>query len=333
MEIRQLRYFVAVADELHFGRAARKLHMSQPPLSLQVGKLERELGVRLFERSTHSVTLTAAGAKFLDSARRILHDIDRAAYELEGFAAGTTGSLSVGFVSSAGYTLLPEAVPKFRSMRDQVALHLIPLTSGEQLARLSEGTLDLGIVRDEEHGALHALPQGKASPGAVTLPNREHQSGRAPSATFPMAQVVYEERLVACLPHTHPLAQQTEVTPRQISAVPMISYPRELMPGFVDRVTIALGSHASRVTVVEQVIHQETALGFVATGAGTSILPESIGQLLPPTIVAVPLAGSPTTRLIAIPSPHIQQPSLIDTFIDRLRAASGIPRVPNAAIA
>lgn len=274
MELRQLRYFLAVADELHFGRAAQRLHMSQPPLSVQVGNLEREVGVPLFDRTTRRVTLTPAGKHLQTRAQRILDEVDAVRADMRDYVDGLAGQLAVGFVSSANYTVLPEVVQLFRARRSKVALTLVPLTSGEQFERLLAGTLDVGIVRDE-------FPQ--TGTGAPVL----------------TAEVVFEERLVVCLPRTHPLAQKTEVSVEEIIDEPMISYPRRLMPGFVDRVTEVLTAAAGVPRVVEEVVHQETALSFVAAGVGMSILPESVRQLVPPSITVVPLAGSPTTRLLA----------------------------------
>lgn len=273
MELRQLRYFLAVADELHFGRAAQRLHMSQPPLSVQVGRLEREVGLPLFERSTRRVTLTPAGRHLQERARRILDEVDAVRTEMRDYVDGLAGQLTAGFVSSANYTVLPEVVQLFRSRRDRVNLTLVPLTSGEQFDRLRDGTIDVGIVRDE-------------------IPD----AGR--SATPLVTDVVFEERLVACIPSAHPLASRAEVSPADITGVPMIAYPRSLMPGYVDRVHDILGLSAGSLNVVEEVVHQETALGFVAAGVGASILPESVRQLAPSSISVVPLSGSPTTRLM-----------------------------------
>ncbi|KHK95554.1 hypothetical protein LK09_18680 [Microbacterium mangrovi] len=274
MELRQLRYFAAVADELHFGRAAERLHMSQPPLSVQVGRLEQEIGVSLFERSTRRVTLTPAGRHLHARAQELLDQFEHLRFEMREYADGLAGELTAGFVSSANYTVLPGVVQLFRARRSGVALKLAPLTSGEQFDRLRAGTLDVGIVRDD-------IPTSQAGgPELIT-------------------EVVFEERLVACLPVDHPLAQQATVTPEEISEVPMIAYPASLMPGYVGRVTDLLAAADCDARVVEEVVHQETALGFVAAGVGTSILPESVRQLVPPTIAVVPLAGSPTTRLLA----------------------------------
>jgi DNA-binding transcriptional LysR family regulator len=296
MELRQLRYFMAVAEELHFGRAAQRLHMSQPPLSLHVSRLEQELGVKLFERSTRHVGLTAAGARFQQSVRQVLSDLDLAAIELREFADGHSGRLAVGFVSSANYTVLPGVVQLFRERRPKAQLIAMPLTSAEQCERLREGALDVGIVRDE------LLPQRSTDPELA-------------------AEVVYEERLVACLPAGHPLAELSEVSAEQISEVPMISYPRALMPGYVDRVAEALGDAAKRARSVEEVVHQETALGFVIAGAGTTILPESIRQLAPPSIAIVPLTGSPTTSLLAV-SRRCLDSGLSEAFVGYLHEAA-----------
>lgn len=300
MELRQLRYFMAVADELHFGRAAQRLHMSQPPLSVQVGRLEQEVGTALFERSTRRVSLTPAGRHLQERARRILDEVESVRSDMRDYVDGLAGHLTAGFVSSANYTLLPGVVQLFRARREKVTLSLVPLTSGEQFARLREGTLDIGIVRDE------VPPQGPAS---VPL----------------TCEVVFAERLVACLPVDHPLAGLSEVTAEQITGVPMITYPRALMPGFVDRVAEVLGANGRTPRVIEEVAHQETALGFVAAGMGASILPESVRQLVPPSIAVVPLAGSPTTRLLAVRQARAGSP-VLTAFIDCLHdAARSLP--------
>lgn len=297
MELRQLRYFLAVAEELHFGRAARRLHMSQPPLSVQVARLEQEVGTALFDRSTRRVALTPAGRHLQARARHIVEELDTVRSEMRDFVDGLAGELTAGFVSSANYTVLPGVVQLFRASRPGVTLRLVPLTSGEQFDRLRDGTLDVGIVRDE-------VPQtpSDSSPALTT-------------------EVVFEERLVACLPVGHPLAGRPEVSAEELMDVPMISYPRALMPGFVDRVAEVLGT-SSRTQVVEEVVHQETALGFVAAGVGMTILPESVRQLVPPSIVVVPLAGSPTTRLLAARQERADDSPVHEAFIACLRDAA-----------
>jgi DNA-binding transcriptional LysR family regulator len=305
MELRQLRYFLAVAEELHFGHAAEKLHMSQPPLSLQVSKLERELGVRLFDRSTRNVALTPAGIYLRDEVRRVLGDLDQVVEEMHGFANGKPPELSLGFVSSASCTVLPKVTPLFKQRHHRVTLTEIPLTSGEQVQRVIAGTLDLGIVRDEMLGT--------GAPG--------EPSGGSHGRDL-VSRVVHEERLAVCLPKDHPLASKPEISADEIADVPLITYPRDLMPGFVDRVTLALGEHAQNIRTVEQVVHQETALGYIAAGVGMTILPESIRELVPPSVAVVPLAGSPTTRLMAATRARPRQKALVDAFLRCLSEVS-----------
>lgn len=139
MELRQLRYFAAVADELHFGRAAERLRISQPPLSLHIKRLEEEIGVQLFARSTRKVALTQAGEAFRDRVGLIQRDLDEAVRHARNVQSGNGGTIRVGFVSSANNALLPPVVRRFRSLYPHVQLDLRPLPSSEQIAGLLSG--------------------------------------------------------------------------------------------------------------------------------------------------------------------------------------------------
>ena len=147
MELRHLRYFVAVAEELHFRRAADRLHMSQPPLSQQIRALEEELGVTLLERTQRRVTLTAAGAAFYERAREILAAVEDASRLVKRVNRGEVGRLAVGFVGSAMYALVPEVLGTFASRYGEVALHLRELTTSAQLRQLESGQIDVGFIR------------------------------------------------------------------------------------------------------------------------------------------------------------------------------------------
>src|SRR3954453_10103995 len=147
MELRHLRYFVAVAEELHFRRAAERLHVSQPPLSQQIRALERELGVTLFERNRRRVELTAAGSALLGEARGILAAVEHAVDLTQRVARGEAGALSVGFVGSAMYGALPDVVREFRASRPGVELRLRELPTGAALEALAAGGIDVGGVR------------------------------------------------------------------------------------------------------------------------------------------------------------------------------------------
>ncbi|WP_461188828.1 LysR substrate-binding domain-containing protein [Arthrobacter sp. Z4-13] len=272
MELRQLRYFLVVADELHFGRAAERLHITQPPLTVAIRRLERELGVQLFDRTTRRVTLTAAGQAFRDRAQAAIADLDAAAGDVADVAAGKSGRIRVGFVSSASYTTVPEAIRTFRQHRPRVDLVLHPLTSGEQIEQLLDGDLDLGLIRD---------------PGEVPGLNLELLSA---------------EDLVVVLQETHHLAARDEIRPQDLEAEPMILFPYGLMPGFVARVLRLFEPLAVPPTVVQRAIHQETVLGLVAAGLGVSVLPESVQRFQMPGVTTRRLTGRPQTEL------HIARP-------------------------
>ena len=146
MDLRKLRYFVATAEELHFGRAARRLGLSQPPLSMQLRALEEDLGVRLFDRDNRNVALTRVGALLLDEARRILAQVDHARSLVQGAARGEHGTLSIGFITPVEYSFLPPLLREFRRRHPLVALQLRELMTDEQLAQFERGTLDVGFL-------------------------------------------------------------------------------------------------------------------------------------------------------------------------------------------
>ncbi|MFV0434884.1 MAG: LysR family transcriptional regulator [Leucobacter sp.] len=267
MELRQLRYFLAVADELHFGRAADRLHISQPPLSVAIRALEQELGTPLFVRSTRAVSLTAAGETFRDRISPVIDEFDAVIDELHEVRDGTRGRLRVGFVSSASYSILPRAVQRFQQRFPLVELHLTPLASAEQLSRLLDGQLDLGILRDPS-----------PVPGIETA----H---------------VLSERLVAVLPEGHPLTAEEVLSTEQLHDEPLVLFPYHLMPGYLARIMQLLEGSGVRPRIVQRAVHQETVIGLVAAGVGLSILPESVASVLMPGAVMRPFEPGLDTEL------------------------------------
>lgn len=266
MELRQLQYFLVVADELHFGRAAEMLNMSQPPLTVAIKKLERELSVQLFERTTRSVKLTSAGQLFRDSLAPVLADLDRVIAEVSEVNTGLRGKLSVGFVSSASYTVIPEAVALFRARRPQVELLLRPVTTDEQVDLLVEGNLDVGILRDP-----------------TRLPGMDMEQ-------------IHTEPLVLALPASHPLTNLDVVAVEDIAGEDFVLYPYKHMSGFFS-VVHSLFDGYEQPRIVEQAIHQETILGLVAAGLGMSILPESVSRFQMPSVAFRPIATHPQSSL------------------------------------
>lgn len=293
MELRQLTYFSVVAEELHFGRAAERLHISQPPLSVQIRKLEQELGTPLLLRSTRRVELTPAGAELQARLAQLLPLLHEAVGGLDEVRSGARGRLTAGFVSSASYTLLPASVRRFRTERPQVELRLVPLTSAEQLERIQEGVLDVAIVRD---------------------PSRDIPFHRIP---------LRSERLVACMAADHPLAARARIHPAELLDSPFIGYPRHLMPGYVDLVHSLFDAERQRPRYAQKVIHQETALGFIATGEGISVLPAGVREQLPASIRAVELDTELRSETAAITAGAEPANPAAQAFLDCLLAVAG----------
>lgn len=268
MELRHLHYFLVVAEHLHFGRAAEELRMSQPPLTVAVKKLEQELGVQLFDRTTRSVSLTPAGRMYLDRIKPLLSDLDKANRELTEAGLGLRGRLNVGFVSSASYATMPSALRRFRELRPNVELVLNPLTTDEQIEKLLEGSLDLGILRDP-----------------TRVPGIELRE-------------IHSEPLVVALPAGHRLGDRDQIDASELADEDFVLFPYKYMSGFYSLVHSLFDGHTPP-RIVERAIHQETILGLVAAGLGVSILPASVSRFQMPEVSFHPLSGEPKTRLYA----------------------------------
>jgi DNA-binding transcriptional LysR family regulator len=196
IELRHLRYFVAVAEELHFGRAALRLHLSQPPLSQQIRKLEEMLGHPLFARTSRSVTLTHAGEALLERARRTLRNVQRDLDETRSVGRGEVGSLHIGFVGSGMLTTLPGIFRTYREAYPRVRLHLHESFTARVVEGMGNGTLDAGILRD-----------GDPTEG-VTI------------------TTIFSEPFVAVLPASHCCARQKSISPAALRDEPFVYYPR-----------------------------------------------------------------------------------------------------------
>lgn len=249
MGLRQLRYFVAVAEELHFGRAAKRLGIAQPPLSQQIQRFERGIGAQLFERTRRSVRLTPAGEALLPEAREILSRADRALSMVQDIASGKAGTLSVGFVGSASMLVLPELLKAFRSAYPAVDLELIELSTNEQYVALREGRIQIGCVR---------TPQS-AAPLASTL--------------------IARERLVLVMPDNLGQDIPDPVPLNAMSEAPFIMPPRRLGHSFHDTVRAVCARAGFSPNVVQEAIQMQTILGLVAAGIGVALVPESMGRV------------------------------------------------------
>lgn len=289
MNIRQLKYFVAVAEERHFGRAARRLHMSQPPLSTQIKGLETELGVRLLDRSTRRVSLTDAGRVFLRRANEILNSVDAAAEEVQQAESGLRGRLTVGFISSATLSLLPLSIRLFRERFGGVELELKELTSSQQVDELYEGGIRVGLMR---------LPM--SSPGIRLEP-------------------ILEESLVVALPAGHALATRERVPLTAMVDQPLVFFTRALVPGFHAQIVELYARVGAFPNVVQHAVHFQTIVGLVASGIGSAILPESAQRVAREGVVYRPLDTPDATSWVALATLEGDNSLLVENFARAIR--------------
>lgn len=285
MELRQLRYFVAVAEELHFRRAAERLHMSQPPLSQAVRALETDIGAELFVRNRRRVELTPAGAVFLDEARAILKAADAAADLARRTASGVIGRLSVGFVGSAMYGTLPEVLRAFRAEHPDVDLRLRELTSPEQLDALRRGLLDVGVLR-------------------LTRDVEEFDR-----------ETLARERVVVALPAAHPLAGRTRVRLSHLADEGLVLLSRREAPGLRDSIALAVAEAGGTGHVVQEVAEMQTVIGLVAAGLGVSFVPESVAAAGRHDVTFRELEGDVPTVELSLVWQRGERPPLLDAFL------------------
>jgi DNA-binding transcriptional LysR family regulator len=270
MELRHLRYFVTLAEELHFGRAARRLHLSQPPLSMQIKALEAEIGTQLLARTRRRVELTTAGALFLREAREILARVEQATAAARRAGRGEIGELAIGFVTIADYHVLPRVLSEFRAQHPAVRLSLREATSDAQLRDLAEQRIDIGFV-------LAPIQED----GLTTRP-------------------LLREPLVAALPDTHPLARgRAALSLARLAGLPFILFPRHMAPGLYDDV-VGFCRRAGFIPRVEQeAVQMQTIISLVSAGLGVALIPASMRNLARSGVVYRSLREkSPQTELL-----------------------------------
>ena len=246
MDIRQLKYFVAVANARNFTRASELLHIAQPPLSRQIQLLEEELGVKLILRNTRPLRLTEAGRVFYEQALQIINRLDQLKTTTRQLGLNEKQTLSIGFVASTLYGGLPMLVRQLRHRYPDVDIHLVELTSLQQFAALKSGRIDVGFGRI----------RGNDSTVARTI--------------------LREERLVLALPPDSPLAgESSRIALSALEGQKLIVYPKEPRPSFADHVLSLLNDYAVRPSEVHEVREIQTALGLVAAESGLCLIPAS----------------------------------------------------------
>jgi DNA-binding transcriptional LysR family regulator len=249
LELRQLRYFVAVARERNFTRAAEKLHIAQPPLSRQIQQLEDELGVVLIERGSRPVRLTDAGRLWYEQAVQVLERIEEMKAMTRRLNEAERPHFSIGFVASTLYGRLPEVIRRYRAVRPRVELTLLELTSLEQIAALKEGRIDVGFGR---------IPFDDPAVERLLLRN---------------------EKLCAALPSAHPLLARESLRLNNLADEPLVVYPKVPRPSYADQVLALYRERGLKPPAVHEVKELQTALGLVAAETGVCIVPASVARL------------------------------------------------------
>ena len=267
MEVRHLQYFVVVAEELHFGRAAARLQMTQPPLSQQILQLEEELGVRLLERSKRKVELTHAGRVFLEEAKKVLAQIQRAADMAQRADRGQSGRLAVGFVGSATYDILPEVIRDYMERFPDVDVVLNEMGTPLQITALMNHQIDVGIVR---------MPVS--------------QEGLC-------FETVLRTPCVAAVSKEHPLSAKTEISLADLAEQPFILLSRAIWPGFHDEVVGLCRQMGFSPSIRQEATEFQTILGLVAANIGISIVPQSAHNLHMRGVVYLNLKHPPIAEM------------------------------------
>lgn len=290
MELRHLRYFVAVGDALNVGRAAIALHIAQPPLSRAIRALEEELGTELFRRGARGVTLTGAGAALLPEARRLLRDAEALRQNARQYAAGEAGMLAIGFVSTASYNVLPRIVPAFRARRPGVRLALREATSDVQAPALVAGEIDVGF-----------LIAGSVPPSLAYEP-------------------LHREPMIAALPARRRWPRR--VSMRRLAREPFILFPREVAPELHDAIIALCRAAGFSPRIGQEAIQMQTIVSLVAGGMGVALVPASLEHLGRDGVVYRPLAERGPRVEVGLAWRAADDSPLTRAFVAEARAAS-----------
>jgi DNA-binding transcriptional LysR family regulator len=295
MELRHLRYFVAVAEEGNITRAAERLGIGQPPLSQQIHALERELDVKLFHRTGHGVVATDAGKALLVDAKRLLDDVDQATLNAQRAGRGETGHLHLGFTASAAFHPIVRAlVREFRNAYPGVGLTLTEGTTAQLLAQLDEGRIDLAFLRPGVHSFAGVVLQDIAS-----------------------------EPMKAVLPVTHPLAQRARIPLSALAQEPFVLIPRAASPMLHDEIVSACRHAGFDPMPGQQAPQLSTVVSLVAAEFGVSIVPASVSQFHAEGVTYVDIADAKVRSKLALASLEGNSSTRVDNFLDIARHAAG----------
>jgi len=292
MEMRQLRYFLAVGEEQHYGRAALRLRVAQPALSRQIQNLEQEIGFELFKRLPRGVKITDAGKLLLDDARRILQEVDDAVARAKRIASGQSGTLRIGFVESISWQgIVPDSLRDFRLRHPDVELQLKSLRTLEQIAAIHSGSLDAG----------YGLP----------IANREH--GLAHIQIGLIKQVL-------AVPNGHPLMEKKQIRLKDLVDATFVAFPRWAIPNAYDRLMAACargGLKAPRV--VQQTAVETMILSLVQCGVGVALISSAARWRCPPGVTILPVVDLNVTFPFALMWKENNNSPLLAKLVDNVK--------------
>jgi DNA-binding transcriptional LysR family regulator len=269
IELRHLRYFVAVAEELHFGRAAERLHLAQPPLSQQIRKLEEIVGHPLFTRTSRAVKLTSAGATLLEHARRTLRKVEEDLEEARSVGRGEIGFLRVGFIGSSMLTRLPAMLGRYRAQFPKVNLQLREFHTSGVIEALLESTLDVGFLRDS--GPVEGL----------------------------QVERLFSEPFIAVVPSKHPLAKRKTLTGAELRNEPFVLFTPLASQRAYDKTISVSEAHGYRPHVVQEAPQWLTILRLVGAGLGVTIAPACVQRIATPDVSCKTLTFSASRNRVA----------------------------------
>ena len=298
MELRHVRYFLAVAEELNFTRAARRVGIGQPPLSQQIRTLEQEVGAPLFRRLAHGAELTETGQAFLPEARALLAQAERALDTARRGAQGRIGRLRVGFTGSAAFcAVMPAALRAFGEQYPAVELCLEEVPTARLLERLLDRQVDAAFIRP-----------GRLDPGEV----RVHSLG--------------QEAMVAAVPAGHALARDKTLTLSALAAERLVLFPRKAGPSLFDEIIAACRRAGFEPTLGQEAPQITSVANFVATGLGVSIVPASVAQIQVAGVAYLPIRRSAPVARLALATRREERSTLVRQFVatvERVKRTAG----------
>ncbi|MFJ3451064.1 LysR family transcriptional regulator [Pseudomonas sichuanensis] len=291
--IRHLWLFLAVAEEQHFGRAAKRLGMTQPPLTEQIQILEQALKVKLFERGRRGARLTPVGAAILPAVRKFADQLERLELAVEEAVAGQQGMLTIGAISSAMFDVLPRALERFKQEHPQVSVSVREIDSVEAVPALEAGDIDVAFARlDGDLGkAIEWLP-------------------------------LTEERLMVALPAEHPLAARSRIGLASLASEPLVMFARKVSPLYFDKLIATCRAHGFSPRVLHEVRSVASQIAFVSCGQGIALVPAAMKKLAPANVVLRPLTQKLSVVTTTVAWNRERDNPLAEALVAQLRAGN-----------